>query len=85
MVREVANGLLLLTSRVDELFTLRILIRAIRQLSHPITKSDLKASGAMASLRENLGEEVACRVRMMVGGSRGVEGSKTLKDLICKM
>ena len=36
--REVLDGLLLLTSRVDELFTLRILIKAIKQLTLPLTK-----------------------------------------------
>jgi hypothetical protein len=36
--REVLDGLLLLTSRVDEVFTLRILIKAIRQLALPLKK-----------------------------------------------
>jgi hypothetical protein len=84
---EVANGLLLLTSRVDELFTLRILIRAIRQLPRPITKGEVEKSGVISGLSDNFGEEVALRVKTMLrgGGSVKKEGHKTLKDLICNM
>lgn len=60
------DGLLLLTSRVDEIFTLRILIRAIQQLGGTITREQLERSGALPGLRDNFGEEFAVKVKMML-------------------
>lgn len=83
---QMMSGLLLLTSRVDELFTLRILLRAIRQLTItaalPLTTDLLEKEGVTAGLRDHFGDEVALRVRVLVCHAGKKE--QTLKDLICE-
>jgi hypothetical protein len=82
------NGLLLLTSRVDELFTLRILLKAIRQLTLsaglPVTKQQLEKYGVINGLADNFGAEVAVRLRVMLCHA-SISKEQTLKDLICKL
>jgi hypothetical protein len=64
---QLKKGLLLLTSRVDELFTLRILLKAIRQLPHPnFTREELEKSGITASLSHHFGNQAAIKVKVML-------------------